>query len=107
WARLPSRWWEHTGSAFNRQELMSLYLVATALAFWNPYVSIAVCYGLWVVWAITGYERLPEEDESPPPEALTSAKNGRNYGPHSCRSGAWQVAPPAPVLSGHRSRIEA
>jgi uncharacterized membrane protein len=45
-----------------------IYLVATALAFWNAYVSIAVCCSLWVVWAITGYERLSEDDESPPPE---------------------------------------
>jgi uncharacterized membrane protein len=46
-----------------------IYLVATALAFWNAYVSIAVCCGLWVVWAVTGYEHLTEGDESPPPEA--------------------------------------
>jgi uncharacterized membrane protein len=45
-----------------------VYLVATAVAFWNPYVSIAVCCCLWVVWALTGYERLTERDESPPPE---------------------------------------
>lgn len=41
-----------------------IYLAATALAFWNAYVSIALCFCLWVVWAITGYERLPEEGES-------------------------------------------
>lgn len=34
-----------------------VYLVATALAFWNAYASIAVCFCLWIVWAITGYER--------------------------------------------------
>jgi uncharacterized membrane protein len=44
-----------------------IYLVATALAFWNAYVSIAVCCCLWVVWAITGYERLSEDGESPLP----------------------------------------
>jgi uncharacterized membrane protein len=44
-----------------------IYLVATALAFWNAYVSIALCCCLWVVWAITGYERLVEDGESPLP----------------------------------------
>jgi uncharacterized membrane protein len=45
-----------------------IYLVATALAFWNPYVSIGLCCCLWVVWAVTGYERLAEDGDSPPPE---------------------------------------
>ena len=48
-----------------------LYLVATALAFWNAYVSIALCFCLWVVWAITGYERLAEDGASPLPGGPT------------------------------------
>ena len=37
-----------------------IYLVAAALAYWNAYVSIALCFGLWIVWGVTGYERLTE-----------------------------------------------
>jgi uncharacterized membrane protein len=51
-----------------------IYLVATALAFWNAYVSIALCFCLWVVWAITGYERLPEDGESPLARGPSSAQ---------------------------------
>jgi uncharacterized membrane protein len=29
------------------------YLVAVAVAFWNAYVSVAICFGLWVLWART------------------------------------------------------
>ncbi len=54
-----------------------VYLVATALAFWNPYVSIAVCCGLWVVWAVTGYERLTEDGESPAPEDIRQQREER------------------------------
>lgn len=46
-----------------------VYVMATALAFWNAYVSIALCCCLWVVWAITGYERLSEDGDLPPPAA--------------------------------------
>jgi uncharacterized membrane protein len=34
-----------------------LYLLATLLAFWNPYVSLGICSGLWIFWAFTFYER--------------------------------------------------
>lgn len=34
-----------------------LYLLATLLAFWNPYVSLGICSGLWIFWALTFYER--------------------------------------------------
>jgi uncharacterized membrane protein len=44
-----------------------VYLAATALAFWNAYASIALCCCLWVVWAITGYERLVDDGDSPLP----------------------------------------
>jgi len=39
-----------------------VYLAATALAFWNAYVSIGVCFCLWILWAITGYERTPTHE---------------------------------------------
>ena len=39
-----------------------VYLAATALAFWNAYASIAVCFCLWILWAMTGYERTPVRD---------------------------------------------
>jgi uncharacterized membrane protein len=42
-----------------------LYLTATTLAFWNQWVSIAVCFSLWIVWGITGYDR--SRDREPPP----------------------------------------
>ena len=42
------------------------YLLAVALAFWNPYASVAVCFVLWILWAVTGYERPPEHGPSQP-----------------------------------------
>jgi uncharacterized membrane protein len=35
------------------------YLLATLLAFWNPYVSLGLCSCLWIFWAFTFYERNP------------------------------------------------
>ena len=35
------------------------YLLATLLAFWNPYASVGICSGLWIFWAFTFYERNP------------------------------------------------
>jgi uncharacterized membrane protein len=35
------------------------YLLATLLAFWNPYVSLGLCSCLWIFWAFTFYERGP------------------------------------------------
>jgi hypothetical protein len=39
-----------------------VYLSATVLAFWNAYVSMAICFGLWIFWGITGYERTPVDE---------------------------------------------
>jgi len=36
-----------------------VYLLATLLAFWNPYVSLGLCSCLWIFWAFTFYERNP------------------------------------------------
>src|SRR2546421_4639016 len=36
-----------------------VYLLATLLAFWNPYVNIAICSVLWIFWAFTFFERSP------------------------------------------------
>jgi uncharacterized membrane protein len=36
-----------------------VYLLATLLAFWNPYVSLGMCSCLWIFWAFTFYERSP------------------------------------------------
>jgi len=36
-----------------------VYLLATLLAFWNPYVSLGMCSCLWIFWAFTFYERNP------------------------------------------------
>ncbi len=30
-----------------------LYLVATAGAFVHPFITIAICIGLWIVWIAT------------------------------------------------------
>jgi len=35
------------------------YLLATLLAFWNPYVSLGLCSCLWIFWAFTFYEGSP------------------------------------------------
>ena len=36
-----------------------IYLGAMVLAFWNAYASIALCFCLWIFWAMTGHERMP------------------------------------------------
>jgi hypothetical protein len=41
-----------------------MYLAAAALAFWNAYASIAICLVMWIVWAITGYERASDREPS-------------------------------------------
>jgi uncharacterized membrane protein len=38
---------------------LPVYLLATLLAFWNPYVSLGLCSCLWIFWAFTFYERSP------------------------------------------------
>jgi uncharacterized membrane protein len=43
-----------------------VYAGATALAFWNAYASIGVCFCLWILWAITGYERTPAHEPQAP-----------------------------------------
>ena len=35
---------------------LPFYLIATAVAFVNPYVSVGICSALWVFWAFTFYE---------------------------------------------------
>ena len=35
------------------------YLLATLLAFWNPYVSLGLCSCLWIFWAFTFYAGSP------------------------------------------------
>lgn len=44
---------------FTRKILIGLpsYLLATLLAFWNPYVGLGICCGLWIFWAVTFFER--------------------------------------------------
>lgn len=29
------------------------YIIATLIAFWNPYVTLSLCIALWILWAIT------------------------------------------------------
>jgi uncharacterized membrane protein len=41
-----------------------IYLAATVLAFWNAYASIAVCFCLWIVWAVIGYQRPTDREPS-------------------------------------------
>jgi len=36
-----------------------IYLIAVGFAFLNPYVSIAICSGLWIFWAFTSFELVP------------------------------------------------
>lgn len=38
-----------------------LYLLAMLLAIWNAYVSIGLCFLLWIFWMLTGYEKQPLE----------------------------------------------
>jgi uncharacterized membrane protein len=48
---------------------LPVYLLATLLAFWNPYVSLGMCSCLWIFWAFTFYER------SPSPRRLTAGQD--------------------------------
>jgi uncharacterized membrane protein len=36
-----------------------IYILAAGLAFLNPYVTIAICSGLWIFWALVSFERIP------------------------------------------------
>ena len=36
-----------------------LYLLAVLLAFWNASVSLGICFILWILWMVTGYEKSP------------------------------------------------
>jgi len=40
---------------------LPLYLIATALAFWYPYLSLGICSLLWIFWAFAFYERKPRQ----------------------------------------------
>jgi hypothetical protein len=53
---LPSRCWEHTGSAFNRQELMSLYLGLTTLV--RPTNALILLVVL--LWNVTNRTQLQQ-----------------------------------------------
>jgi uncharacterized membrane protein len=48
---------------------LPVYLLATLLAFWNPYVSLGLCSCLWIFWAFTFYER------GPSPHSLTAGQD--------------------------------
>ena len=41
---------------------LPVYLLATLLAFWYPYVSLGLCSCLWIFWAFTFYERSSSSD---------------------------------------------
>jgi uncharacterized membrane protein len=46
------------GRRFSRSMLILLlglpcYLIATAVAFWSPMLTLLICGALWIVWAIT------------------------------------------------------
>jgi hypothetical protein len=30
------------------------YMLAVVVAFWSPYVSVAICFVMWIVWGLTG-----------------------------------------------------
>ena len=50
---------------------LPVYLLATGLSFWNPYVSLGLCSCLWIFWAFTFYEH------SPSPRRLAGEQDGR------------------------------
>lgn len=43
-----------------------IYLIAALLAFLNPYITIAMCSGLWIFWAFTSFDRILIPTASPP-----------------------------------------
>jgi uncharacterized membrane protein len=49
---------------------LPVYLLASLLAFWNPYVSLGLCSCLWIFWAFVFSER------SPSPRRLTAEQDG-------------------------------
>jgi uncharacterized membrane protein len=50
---------EHTVQRITRNYMFGppLYLSATVSAFVSTYVSVGICFGLWVFWAVTTKER--------------------------------------------------
>ena len=44
----------------------ALVRVELALPFKYVYASVAACFCLWIVWAITGYERTPAHEPRVP-----------------------------------------
>jgi uncharacterized membrane protein len=44
-----------TVKAFRLDYLLGFppYLMAVAAAFWSPYISVAICFALWALWAVT------------------------------------------------------
>lgn len=42
---------------------LPLYLIATVVAFVNPYISVGICSALWVFWAFVFYEDSHRERE--------------------------------------------
>ncbi|GHO88652.1 TMEM175 family protein [Dictyobacter formicarum] len=68
----------HQVKSVTRNQLLGLplYLLATLLAFWNPYVSLGLCSCLWIFWAFAYYVRSPSprrlaggQDEQTAPES--------------------------------------
>lgn len=49
-----------TVQRFRRNYLLGLplYVVAAIAAIWNPYISIGICFCLWIFWALAGGRRI-------------------------------------------------
>lgn len=50
------------------------YLAAVVLAFWNAYVSLAICFALWILWALTS------RAQPAPQRSLASSSEERGDG---------------------------
>jgi uncharacterized membrane protein len=56
---------QQTVKAFRLDYILGFppYLVAVAVAFWNAYASVAICFGLWALWAGTARGHTPASKE--------------------------------------------
>jgi hypothetical protein len=52
---------------------LPVYLLATGLSFWNPYVSLGLCSCLWIFWAFTFYEGSPSRRRVPSGQDMETA----------------------------------
>lgn len=42
------------------------YVLAGGIALWNPYISITICFCLWILWGVTAFTTNPDSPRQSP-----------------------------------------